>query len=286
MTNLSINDDQSMMTNLATPKDSGKDGGLWAKKVCCMSAGKWCTLCAIASVVVMVSFPVGVLVVGPMIAQKILDATIINLPNSTVSPCLTPRVWVQNTAKINVPFFLPSTLLQYKQVLSTTMCNGGTEGGYACANPTVVEMGSYVSPLMHLSGGESTQIFESTMDLPKDNPFAAVIGLVAPLFASPGVGDKKIHLILSAKDVTISVLGIKLKGLTMHNELTCTGEKVYHKNDGGQAIPNEICHPKQLDYTPLDKQKGYMMSCVAGALPIANFTTTTAPTTSGATIIF
>jgi hypothetical protein len=281
MTNLSINDGQSTMT----PKDSGKDGGLWAKKVCCMSAGKWCTLCAVASVVVMVSIPVGVLVVGPMIAQKILHGTTISLPNSTISTCTTQHALVQNIAKINVPFFLPSTLLQYKQVLSTTMCNGGTKGGYACANPTVVEIGSYVSPSMHLSGGESTQIFESTMDLPKDNPFAAVIGLVMPLFNSPGVGDEKIHLILSAKDVTISVLGIKLKGLTMHNELTCTGEKVYHKNDG-QAIPNEVCHPKQLDYTPLDKQPGYMMSCVAGALPIANFTTTTAPTTSGATIIF
>merc|ERR1719181_806257 len=104
---LRINDDSTKAP--LTPKDSG----LRTKKMCC-------TLCVIASVVVMVSFPVGVLVVGPMIAQKILDGTVIALPNSTVSPCTNggQHAWVQNIAKINVPFFLPSTLLSYTQVLS------------------------------------------------------------------------------------------------------------------------------------------------------------------------
>jgi len=277
MTNLSINDGQSTMT----PKESGKDGGLWAKKVCCMSAGKWCTLFAIASVVVMVSFPVGVLVVGPMIAQKILDGTTISLPNSTSSSCSSANVWVQNTVKINVPFFLPSTLLPYTQVLSTTMC--GFDGGFACANPRVTKLGSYDSPLMHLSGGESTQTINARLELPSDNPFAVLTGLVTPLFMK----DEKIRLILTAENVTISVLGIKLKGLKMHNELTCTGEKILHKNHSW-PVPNEACYPKQLDHTPLDMSPGYMMSCVNGALPIADYTTTTTTkaTKNGTAIIF
>merc|ERR1719326_1303653 len=199
-----------------TPKDSGKDGGLRTKKICCMgewwwvglelscgcgmSAGKWCTLCAIASVVVMVSFPVGVLVVGPMVAQKILDGTTISLPNSTVSACPTLEAWVQNNAAINVPFFLPSTLQQYKQELHI-QC-----GGAGCTNPNVTFLGSYDSPVMHLSGGESSHDFAARMDL-KDSS-VVLKEFVLPMFYY----GEKIHLILDAKDVTISVLGIKLKG--------------------------------------------------------------------------
>merc|ERR1719160_641854 len=167
-----------------TPQTS-KDGGLWARKIGCMSAGKWCTLCAIASMVAMVSIPVGVLVVGPMVAQKILDGTTISLPNSTVSACTTPKAWVQNTAKISVPFFLPSTLLPYTQVLSTTMCSS-TTAGYACDHPNVTKMGSYVSPVMHLSGGESIQTFDSTLDVADTS--VVLNGFVNPLFL-----DKILH---------------------------------------------------------------------------------------------
>jgi len=282
MTNLSINDGQSTMT----PKDSGKDGGLWAKKVCCMSAGKWCTLCAVASVVVMVSIPVGVLVVGPMIAQKILDGTVISLPNSTVSSCTTPKAWVQNTAKINVPFFLPSTLLSYTQVLSTTMCSSST-AGYACDHPNVTKMGSYVSPVMHLSGGESIQTFDSTLDVADTS--VVLNGFVNPLFLDKILSgaNHSIRMILSAEDVTISVLGIKLKGLKMHKELTCKGEKLLHMLDP-QPIPNKVCYPGQnRTGFEQDTSAGYYMSCVAGALPIEETPTTTpAPTMSGAAIIF
>jgi len=280
MTNLSINDGQSTMI----PKDSGKDGGLWAKKVCCMSAGKWCTLCAIASVVVMVSIPAGVFVVGPMIAQKILDGTTISLPNSTVSTCSNQHAWVQNIAKINVPFFLPSTLLSYKQVLSTTMCNP-TTGGYACDNPNVTSIGSYASPVMHLSGGESTQTFDSRLDVTDTS--IILNGIVVPMF----LYGHKIRLILSAEDVTISVLGIKLNGLKMHKELTCKKEKILQN----LPIPNKVCYPAPAKQpTEQDQSSGYYMSCVSGALPLNEKTTTMAPTpaptpsptTSGATVIF
>merc|ERR1719163_545159 len=213
VSSLRINDDSTQAP--LTPKDSG----LRTKKICC-------TLCVVASVVVMVSFPVGVLVVGPMIAQKILDGTTISLPNSTISTCTTKHALVQNIAKINVPFFLPSTLLPYTQVLSTPI------------GSNVTSIGSYVSPELHLSGGESTQTFDSRLDVTDTS--VILNDVVVPMF---GLGHK-IRLILSAEDVTISVLGIKLKGLKMHKELTCKKEKILHMSDP-LPLPNKVCHPGQ-----------------------------------------
>jgi len=249
-----------------TPQTS-KDGGVWARKICCMSAGKWCTLCAIASVVAMVSIPVGVLVVGPMVAQKILDGTTISLPNSTVSACATLEAWVQNNATINVPFFLPSTLLTYKQDLYI-QC-----GGAACTNPNVTFLGSYDSPVMHLSGGESSHDFAARMDL-KD--LSVIMNeFLVPVFYS----GEKIHLILDAKDVTISVLGISLKGLSMHKELTCSMQTQGPAVLGPWYIPNKACYPDKPDAEPYSGM-GYSMSCVSGAQPL-----TSTATKNGAAII-
>jgi hypothetical protein len=231
----------------------------------------------------MVSIPVGVLVVGPMIAQKILDATIISLPNSTVSPCETLESWVQNNAEINVPFFLPSTLLPYKQVLSTTTCGTGFSmaGGYSCNDPNVSVLGSYDSPALHLSGGANTKNFSARMDLTSMSTI--INGFVVPMFL-PTHGNKA-RLILTAENVTISVLGIKMKGLTMHNELTCTGQEILEAQD----IPNYVCHPKQPN-SSLYNANGYYMSCVSGAFSLVTTTTTTLytepTTTTGKTIIF
>jgi len=219
-------------------------------------------------VVVVVSIPIGVFVVGPMIAQKILDGTTISLPNSTISTCTTQHALVQNIAKINVPFFLPSTLLPYTQVLSTPI------------GSNVTSIGSYVSPVMHLSGGESTQTFDSRLDVTDTS--IVLNGIVTPLFLM----NEKITLILSAEDVTISVLGIRLKGLKMRKELTCKKEKILHMFDP-LPLPDKVCYPALATQpTEQDKSAGYYMSCVSGALPIEEKTTTMAPTKDGATIIF
>jgi len=206
------------------------------------------------------------------------------LPNSTISTCTTQHALVQNTAKINVPFFLPSTLLSYTQVLATPVCDSKTAGD-PCDNPEVTSIGSYVSPVMHLSGGESTQTFDSRLDVTDSGIILSDI--VTPLFLI----DKKIRLILSAEDVAISVLGIKFGGLKMHKELTCKKEKILHMFDP-LPLSNKVCYPAPAKQpTKQDRSAGYQMSCVSGALPLEEKTTTmlsTEPmaTKIGASIIF
>jgi len=160
------------------------------------------------------------------------------------------------------------------------MCDdheGHVTAGYACDNPNVTSIGSYVSPVMHLSGGESTQTFDSRLDV--TDPGIIMNGIIVPLFLE----NKKIRLILSAEDVAISVLGIiKFGGLKMHKELTCKKEKILHMFDP-LPLPNKVCYPNQPSTHSQDTSAGYQMSCVSGALPLEEKTTTMLSTTTTTT---
>jgi len=245
------------------------------KKVCCgMTGGKCCVLWTVVGVLVVVLVPISLFVIGPNVAQHILDSTVVALPNSTMNPCETLESWIQNKAKIHVPFFLPSTLLSYKQVLSTTTCGTGPDmqGGFACNNPNVSLLGSYVSPEMKLSGGDNTKSFQVRMDLHDSSTI--ISGFILPMFFY----HAKARLTLTAEDVTISVLGIKMKGLKMRNELTCTGVQ----QQPAVNIPNSVCYPHEPNHTVYNTN-GYYMSCVSGALPLTQHTTTTKKMTTTTT---
>jgi len=130
---------------------------------------------------------------------------------------------------------------------------------------------------MKLNKGDNTNNFTVRMDL-KD-PAVITQGFILPMLTPvfSGLPGGKARLILSAEDVTISMLGVKIRGLKLHNELTCTGRQILPAVD----IPNWACYPKDPTHTPVNAG-GYMMSCVAGDLSLTT-TSTTVPTTTSIT---
>jgi len=237
----------------------------------------WLGCCVCSVIVVSAMVPVGVFVIAPKVAQSIMDKTIINLPNSTMNPCTSSlESWIHNNAVItlNAPFpIMPTTTLHsFKQVLHTTTCNvsGQVVGGAECGSKAAPNLlGTYTSPEMKLNKGDNTNNFTVSMDL-KD-PAVITQGFILPMLTPvfSGAPGGKARLILSAEDVTISLLGVKIRGLKLHNELTCTGSQIL------PAVDNPICAKPE-------NAAGYMMSCVAGDLSLTT-TSTTAPTTTSTT---
>jgi len=246
-------------------------GGCWSRLG---KTSKICIGCSVCTVVIAaVLIPVGLLVIAPKLAQHILDTSVISLPNATMNPCNTLEAWFQNQVGITLSAPLSSTLHAYTQSVSTTTCGSGStlQGGYACADPNVTLLGTYTAPAMELSNGVNNKEFGVRMDI--ENLNTILSGFMLPMFL-PTHGNKA-RMILDAQDVAISVLGIKMTGLTMHKELTCTGEKIMDP----VAIPNWVCYPKQPSHAGYTAS-GYYMSCVSGDLSLTTSTTTITTTTT------
>merc|ERR1712083_143910 len=127
------------------------------------------------------------------------------------------------------------------------------------------------SPDMTVSPGDNMENFVVTMD---SNSSLILNAWVVPLWLS----SQKTRLILTAKDVSVKVMGITLKGLTMRNELTCTG--VSALSAPMITVPDDVCYPNDPAQTPYSTQQ-YTAICESGIHDIAITTTTTiAPTTT------
>lgn len=257
---------------------------------------KSCMICSIICVVVAaIMAPIGIFVIGPSIAQHILDTTDISMPNATLNPCDTLAVWANIHAIFEASTMgLSATLNPYNQSLSTTTCLDESQdppamnGGWNCNNATKTLVGTYESPTLELSSGKNHVNLSIGVKLNSLN--VLFNGIVVPAF----IDSKKVRLILEAKDISIQVLGITLSGLTMNKVVTCSQGTV----DGGQGkgqtadvnIPNSVCHPDKPNST-LDDNPGYTMICVSGDTEPLNTattitttitTTTVAPTTAAA----
>jgi hypothetical protein len=216
---------------------------------------------------------VGIFVIAPKMAQHIMDTSTIELTNLTMNPCNTLEAWLQNTAVITLKAPLPisTKIHSYNQSVYTTTCGTGfyMQGGYACENPNTTLLGTYMAPAMDMKIGNNHKKFGVRMDLLDQSTI--ILGLMAPLFPMNFPPGNKARLILTASDVTVSLpLGIKISGLKMHNELTCTGQ-----NKTPQVpIPNSICYPKDASHAPTSNP-GYYLKCVNGDLSLTTTTTST-----------
>jgi len=192
--------------------------------------------------------PVSLFVIGPHVAQHVLDQSVVSLPNLTQAACpSTPDgdyTWLINHVSVHVPGIGPvkvdSTILPYKQEVWTTACekDGVYSPASACSDPTEHQMGFYTSEEMTVSPGDNNRTFNVSMT---SNFTLITNAWVVPLFLSGG----KTRLILKAKDVSVKVMGITFKGLHMENKMTCHGAA-----NGAPApavsIPNRVCYPKNL----------------------------------------
>jgi len=278
------------LTVAAMPQDAEISNGspLVPKEFSNMSPCNKCAYCAIISfVVAAIMTPVGILVIAPKVAQNILDNTVISLSNTTLTPCNTPNSLVTNHAILDVPSMgLSSTLHPYTQSLYTTMCPGSI-GGWNCgSNATKVLLGTYESPELSLSSGKNTRVFGVGMRLHPYNSTGSnqvISGFILPMFVSgPSFDGERVRLILESTDMSISVLGVKLNGLTMQKVLTCTKGGAFGTPAGGTNetdIANEVCHPDNLNFKPVDQNTGYTMVCVAGDSEPLIIPTTTPTTT-------
>merc|ERR1712232_698557 len=99
---------------------------------------------------------------------------------------------------------------------------------------------------------------------------------VVPLWLT----GKKTWLILKAKDVTVKVLGIRFHGLTMRNEMTCTGTPPGTQHES-RDVPPSLCYPNDPKGQVYNTQV-YPAICESGAHSIAP-SPTPAPTTAAPT---
>lgn len=248
------------------------------------SGAKCCIVCGVVTVVVLaVMIPVGIFVIGPNVAQHVLDQSTVALPNLTQAACPANYTWLFNSAKINVPKIGPiaisSTIVSFKQEVWTTSCDkdGVTSPGALCGDNAIeTQMGTYTSPEMTVSPGDNYNNFTVVMN---SNSSLILNAWVVPLWLT----QEKTRLILKATDVSVKVMGLTFKGLTMRNELTCTGVV----GSPSITIPDSVCYPNDPKQDPYQTQE-YTAICVAGALDIATTTTskqattTTKPTTTTA----
>jgi hypothetical protein len=226
----------------------------------------------------MVMVPIGVFVIGPFVAQKILDATIISVPNMTQAACPQNYTWLFNNVKIQVPsilgIHLPATTLEsYRQETFTTACekDGMIQAGAVCGeNATEYQMGYYKSPEMKVYSGDNHDSMKRVVM--KGNSTTIMWAWVVPLWMS----KQKTRLILKAKDINVKVLGIRFSGLTMRNELTCRGLPDDETTSRTITVPNSVCYPNHPEHERYTTNT-HMAICEAGANSLAP-APTTAPT--------
>jgi len=235
-----------------------------------------------------VSIPIGYFVVAPKIGQHILDQTLVAVPNMTQASCVgqasgsADSAWIINDARITIPKLfglpiqLPTTIESYTQEVYTTACDTkeGMVGGWVCAgtpHENEVLMGTYTSPEMALHmGKENVKKFSPQHGL-KANFTVLTAAWVNPVFFGSNPVQKA-RLILKATDVTVKVMGfLKIKGLSMRNEMTCTGAPMM---TGFGNIPNDVCYPHRPHHTP-DGGPILLANCESGRHTITPPATTT-----------
>jgi hypothetical protein len=228
--------------------------------------------CALALGITILTIPIAIFVVAPWLSQRIIYATDIALPNSTMLPCSGANAMLINTANITVPGPFSATLHPYKTKLSVTMCGSGadTKGGWACSNPNITELGTYMAPEMKLQPGKNQLEFKVGMDLV--DPTQMLEGFISPLF----IGSHKVTLIIESEhiDMVAGLMGIQIKiqKMKMRNELTCHKVQIHdpsplpdsicypHGAPPSSSVPSSVMRGRRLN----DTSSGYEMLCTAG----------------------
>jgi hypothetical protein len=136
-----------------------------------------------------------------------------------------------------------------------------TAGAECGKNAEEHKLGYYTSPEMTVSPGDNNKNFTVVMT---GNSTLLLAAWVAPL-----ISLEKTRLILKAKDVTVKVMGIPFKGLTMRSDMTCN-----FTNASSVDIPASVCHTKYAQ----NMSTVITATCESGVHDIA-VTTTQPPTT-------
>jgi hypothetical protein len=184
------------------------------------------------------------------------------LPNVTMYPCASADSMNAQHIHTNVPGLpIPggSTLHPYNTTLSTMACINGSDikGAWACEKPETILLGWYMSPEMTMMKGDNHKDF--TVHMVLADTTSLLITFILPMFASA----HKAPLIIEAKTLDITVLGIKITGLHMKNELTCEKSDILPQID----IPKKYCPNSGNRATSgrrLDSGSGYFMTCKDG----------------------
>jgi len=237
-------------------------------------AAKCCLGCLCVSVLVLaVLVPVGIFVIAPKMAQGNLNSAHLSIPNATLLPCTTSFVESIITMDLDNDAPVGATLHAFNTTLSTYMCPGNT-GGNECAmeNTTEVVLGSYMSPAATLKHG--TNQIQQTVSMQVGDVSTLLTGFVLPL-----VMDKKVLLVVTAHDVSMSILGIHVGKLSLRKELTCTHFATSTENPDPKYCGPDAAGPQDASATAeiarrrLQSGFGPMMSCTLGFQNIENKTT-------------
>lgn len=158
----------------------------------------------------------------PKIVQTVLSTSQLKITNNTIMPCTrTSQLALDNTGFLRVNSPVATTVHEYTTDLSAWVCPDNTPA-YTCAEDsrTKVILGSFVAPEMEAKGGWNDLSQHVVMQLHDDQTLWVL--MTAVLSATLTVPSHPILMTIESSDVSVSVLGRKLTGLTMKFDLTCT----------------------------------------------------------------
>jgi hypothetical protein len=248
---------------------------------------------------VAIMVPVSIFVIAPKVAQHAMTNTVVSIPNLTQAACSANYSKLWNHAVLNVPAIGPisltTTIMEYTQEVYTTTCwdheMGGITGGCHCDNPNLTKLGSYTSPEMTVEPGDNHKEFTVIMTSTPEDFMNIGPGwtfyLWFPMYLPAPVGN----LILKASNVSVKVMGMTFKGLTMQQEVTCYNPTEYNQTTYPEPIPihfpetvslpNSVCHPDDPKHSE-DQSPKLTAVCKPGKRqihPCPTTTTTTPPPT-------
>lgn len=193
------------------PIDAQSGGKCTPRRKCCLV----CSGCAALMIVAIL--PVYAFAIVPALHRHILDTSSITLSSSTITmlPCSSLRAAVINEAVIDVvgPFGL--TLSPYRTMLSTS------------ATP----LSTYISPTTELSTGTNHVKFTTGIDFGNQSSLSEA--LLGPAITR----DHRAVLTIASGDVTTTFLGIKIAGLQVNHQLTCSNATALPPSQ----FPSKLC---------------------------------------------
>merc|ERR1711957_934915 len=197
--------------------------------LCCVACG-CCTVLVLA-----VMIPLGIFVIGPKMAQHMMDNTVVTLHNSSVVPKggadlaigQLANMYVNSTINTPGPFSL--TTEAYTATLSANVVTSAFN-----TTDKFVELGTFVFPSMHLDKGNNQEIFSTDFNISNTG---IPIALVMAGFGGPPVAPFPVRITATAV--------AKAFGLTFHPRqevnLNCT---MLPNPDGGSlAMVSMRCEP-------------------------------------------
>lgn len=215
--------------------------------------------CAGLVATVLVVAPIAVFVIMPIVGQHILDTTSMAFPTSTIVPCSNASAVLVNTATFNFDGSFGSQLQAHQATLSVSTLGmpSSMQRAGKCAAFNSTAIGSYMVPETRLATGATQVEFTANMTISNATLFRE--RFITPMF----LNGCQVMLTMTAHNVAMVVLGIKLTGLQIKSQMFCSPQRT--RLESKNPISHCMSSPPEMTANRrLDAEEGYTMHCTDG----------------------